>query len=137
MSGVTSPKRRKTDTVAGAEREACKYGVQCYQKNPRHKLLFSHPGDPDWTLAPSTSPEATASDEPAVWQDVGAPRKGIVPLCVLTSPATPPSTVILALDIDWTVIKTKRWGPLAFHFLVVLLILASVVAPSHACVGSG
>eukprot|EP00931_Biecheleriopsis_adriatica_P056344 TRINITY_DN33389_c0_g1_i1.p1 TRINITY_DN33389_c0_g1~~TRINITY_DN33389_c0_g1_i1.p1 ORF type:complete len:478 (-),score=57.01 TRINITY_DN33389_c0_g1_i1:40-1473(-) len=29
-------------------RRKCKWGMECYQKNPDHKTAFSHPGDDDW-----------------------------------------------------------------------------------------
>ncbi|KAG8235269.1 hypothetical protein J437_LFUL014269 [Ladona fulva] len=29
-------------------RPSCKYGKDCYRRNPDHKKAFSHPGDPDY-----------------------------------------------------------------------------------------
>lgn len=31
-----------------AQRPKCKYGINCYRKNPQHKKDFSHPGDLDY-----------------------------------------------------------------------------------------
>ena len=35
----------KTTPTKGAERDkpVCKYGVKCYQKNPQHRKMYSHP----------------------------------------------------------------------------------------------
>ncbi|GLH03756.1 Aprataxin and PNK-like factor [Gryllus bimaculatus] len=38
-----------TDSTNKIDRSKCKYGAQCYRKNPQHLQDFSHPGDSDYS----------------------------------------------------------------------------------------
>jgi len=54
---------------SGTRREKCKFGEKCYQKNPKHRQQFCHPGDPDWdsptneAITPSASDRLSATSE--------------------------------------------------------------------------
>ncbi|XP_017890117.1 aprataxin and PNK-like factor isoform X2 [Ceratina calcarata] len=39
-----------SSAVTNVRREKCKYGKDCYRKNPQHKAEFSHVGDPDYDM---------------------------------------------------------------------------------------
>lgn len=51
------PKRRKIQ-----KRPACKYGANCYRKNPQHKKEYSHPGDSDYPK-PHSNSDSSDSDK--------------------------------------------------------------------------
>jgi len=55
-------------TPTQQKRAPCKYGEQCYRRNPAHKEEYSHPGDEDYSPEPEqdeaqpfTSADATDS----------------------------------------------------------------------------
>eukprot|EP00438_Fugacium_kawagutii_P011146 Skav200227 [mRNA] locus=scaffold2352:115543:120910:+ [translate_table: standard] len=55
---------RGTDSMPAPEaRPPCKFGAECYRKNPDHKRQFSHPGDPDHPDTPAEEQLAEAEAE--------------------------------------------------------------------------
>jgi len=58
---------------AGQQRQRCRFGADCYRKNPDHKKEYCHPGDPDFE---SAKMEAGAPSEAA---PQGRPRKSVAP----------------------------------------------------------
>ncbi|KAM7362177.1 aprataxin and PNK-like factor [Cochliomyia hominivorax] len=51
-----------SDPVDKDERPSCKFGKQCFRKNPRHRLEMAHPGDPDYILPDMPEPNKNAPD---------------------------------------------------------------------------
>lgn len=48
---------------APSRRPLCKFGADCYRKNPDHKRQFCHPGDPDHPDTPAEAREAVPEEE--------------------------------------------------------------------------
>ncbi|CAK8995270.1 Hypothetical protein SCF082_LOCUS4279 [Durusdinium trenchii] len=71
-SDSSSPTFRASGAMS---RTPCKWGAECYRKNPEHKRQYSHPGDPD-------HPE-TEAPEPPARAVVSEPESSVAPEAVL------------------------------------------------------
>ncbi len=46
------------------KRVPCKYGEQCYRRNPAHKEEYSHPGDEDYSSEQDEAQPTASADAP-------------------------------------------------------------------------
>lgn len=95
--------RSKRARSATATRDACRYGGKCYQKNPRHRQDFAHPGDADWPMASdsrgSTPGPGTAAAASSMDTAPDAPDEASANADPDVAPAAPPTNARPLADL--------------------------------------